>query len=95
MKLRIKKTDGRHVGNAIFRYMVLFAYKSNEAARYKEISDIRQWCWEQFGPSCEYHEYVKIVEGGLEVNNKWCWLDSSRILLISEKERNWFLLRWS
>ena len=92
MKIKIQKMDGRHNGNTYFTYMALMSHyqKSENMAI---VRDIRQWCWEQFGPSCEYYEYEDIARVG-EVNPRWCWLGSERILIKDEVDRNWFALRW-
>lgn len=84
--------DGRHNGNSYFTYMALM-YHYNKSENMARVRDIRQWCWEQFGPSCEYYEYEEIACMG-EVNPKWCWLGSERILIKDEADRNWFALRW-
>lgn len=94
MRLTIQKMDKRHKGADRFIYMVEW-YDNGKTENISLIRDMRQWCWEQFGPSCEYYEYDCIAKGGLYVNPRWCWIASGRILLANEEDRNWFAMRWS
>jgi hypothetical protein len=80
------KLDRRYTGYSNFKYAVAFRYK--EAPLFLER---REWMWEQFGPSCEY-EFWKDSR-----QTCWCWINDNyrtRILFESEKEYNWYMLKW-
>jgi hypothetical protein len=82
------KLDARFKGYDNFKYYTGFRY--NEMPKFDEI---RQWCWEQFGPSCEITIHHKIPTA----NHTWCWiLDDyrARIYFATDKEYQWFLLKW-
>jgi hypothetical protein len=86
------KLDARFDGFDIFRYGVTFA-TSNEI----EFIRVRNWCWVQFGPSCELKFYRKYRTQCNDSNNKWAWStdkDRRRIYLLSDKEASWFSLTW-
>jgi hypothetical protein len=85
--MKIKKLDKRHTGHGTFKFMVEFT--RNE---HKHFFDIRNWCWETWGPACE-----------VDLMNKWpsaltwAWQNSEwnvRVYLASDKEANWYKLRW-
>jgi hypothetical protein len=101
MKTKITKLDRRHTGYQHFNYMAVPNWQQNW--NHVDLTDthrlMRQWCWETFGPSCEYDEYRSLF-GHRDINTRWCWLSSAenrhpRILIQSEEDKNWFLLRWS
>jgi len=50
----------------------------------KKIKDMRNWCLETLGPSNSIHH------GG-----RWHQVTSDMIYFKFEKDRNWFILRWS
>lgn len=86
--MKIKKLDGRMNGHGEFTRCVDFTREENQ-----KFVKVRNWCWEQWGPSCEldfwYHQ--------LDRNPAWCWMvDNWRIRLYfaTEKEAQWFYLRW-
>lgn len=83
------KLDARYTGYGRFKYFVGFRYKEMD-----EFVAVRKWCWETFGASCEMQIYDKVTNP----NTTWSWvLDDyrSRIYFATEKEYNWFLLKWS
>lgn len=85
--MKLKKIDRRMNGFGDFQYKVGYLRYHD---RYKFI-EIRNWCWEQWGPSCEY-EFWK-----LDINPSWCWIidrNELRILLASTKEAQWYSLKW-
>lgn len=81
--MKSRKLDRRHNGYDIFQYGVDFT--NNEELKFCQI---REWCWQQFGPSCELDIARKIkysnslsLQLGLrdfdfEPSNKvqWAWL---------------------
>jgi hypothetical protein len=79
------KLDRRYKGYGNFKYAVEFRYKQEDI-----FCERREWMWDQFGPSCE-QEYWK------EGKSCWCWINDDyrrRILFESEKEYNWYMLKW-
>ena len=81
-----KLLDGRYTGNELFQYRIDFNYIQRE-----QFKQIRNWCWETFGPSCELH-FLAVDE--IKV---WAWTTDSyrvRLYLKSDKEVNWYKLRW-
>jgi hypothetical protein len=83
--MKVKKLDARMSGHGNFKFYVNFMWKQG-----REFSEIRKWCWEQWGASSE-------LEFWQDGDSPWCWMnDSSRIRLLfqTEKETQWFLLKW-
>jgi len=79
------KLDRRFKGYGDFKYAVQFGYKQGD-----NFCERREWMWDQFGPSCE-HEHWR------EGKACWCWINDdyrTRILFESEKEYNWYMLKW-
>jgi len=84
--MRITKLDRRHNGYKDFKYSLGFA--SGEADRFIEI---RTWAWETFGASCELKLWGKTIEP------VWCWNHddwNTRLYFATDKELNWYKLRW-
>lgn len=55
--------------------------------------EIRNWCWEQWGPSCELEHWVAIESG----NPSWAWDNREydmRIYLAEQQQVSWYILRW-
>jgi hypothetical protein len=80
------RLDKRHSGASYFTYAAEFNLKTQ-----KSFCDIREWCWEQWGPSCELEFW--------RAGNRpaWCWINDQnkmRIYFSTDKEYQWFLLRW-
>lgn len=86
--MKVKKLDKRMSGYGDFTRFVEFTGK--EFARFIEV---RNWCWEQWGPSCEYDFWCRIGNR----NPAWCWLTDewrTRIYFASDKEAQWYHLKW-
>ena len=83
------KLDKRFKGYGNFKYSVDFNWR--EKSKYLEV---RNWCWDQWGPSSE----VAFLEDNQSlVSEGWSWDTSefkNRIYLATEKEYQWFLLKW-
>lgn len=89
----IKTLDKRMNGYGDFKYGVDF-YKSKD----RPFDEVRQWCWETFGPSTELDIWE--VRDGTR-NEKWAWDRGNYnksfrciIYLKDDQEMNWFKLRW-
>jgi len=86
--MKLKKVDGRMNGHGTYKYCVNFNYKTAQ-----NFCDIRKWCWEQWGASDDYEFIPKIKDP----NIAWCWVNDKytmRIYLATDKEGQWFLLKW-
>lgn len=86
--MKIKKLDRRMNGFGKFEYKVEYS-RYNE---HRKFVDARNWCWDQWGPSCELEFWNS------NINPAWCWIVDNRqikILLASTKETQWFSLKWS
>ena len=88
--MRHNKLDRRYKGHGQFKYTVSF-WLSKE---YPKFCEIRNWCWQQWGSSAEVDIWIK--NPALQSPN-WCWVKDDyrvRIYLTSDKEYQWFLLKW-
>ena len=86
MVLKIKDLDQRYTGGDKFRYCIDFNYRDHHL-----FIERRNWCWETWGPSCEYKFIGKLHEP------PYSWIvDSYRIRLYfrGTAEINWYKLRW-
>ncbi len=104
MRFTLKKTDKRHNGNQFWQYIVIIEKAVNinygrQSAIQKanDLNQIREWCWETYGPSCELDFWLMLDDSAVSKNDKWCWhtnFDNFKIYLRTEKEANWFKLKW-
>ena len=53
MQHKIKKMSKRNVGGFHYNHFVQTSDK-------KSIIEIRQWCWDQFGPSADFREFERL-----------------------------------
>ena len=54
--------------------------------------EVRNWCWETWGPSCELEFW------DAKKNPAWAWNLTEfelKIYLTGDKEASWFTLKWS
>jgi hypothetical protein len=106
---QVRKTDKRMNGSMLFEYVAKPAFKSSDSLSLFKIGnqskimllEARKWCWENFGPSCElpiHLDLKKGIEGEQVLNPRWTWdtfFNNNKLYFQTEKEKNWFLLRWS
>lgn len=98
IKIKITKTNYRHKAHDIFAYYVTpqhsFLPYASSSSKSFEFNQWRIWAWETWGPSAERDSsFVR----GWKDKPVWAWHteDSQlRIYLRTEKELNWFKLRW-
>ena len=92
MAFKLTKTNHRHKAYSIFDYYVV-----PDTIKYREVvnsfTEWRKWAWESWGPSNE-RDFIWTVTDPL-----WSWhvdvrTKAYRIYLKSDKELNWFTLRW-
>jgi hypothetical protein len=104
MKFRVSKTDRRHTANHVFKYYAepeLGIGRDNRIERFKEL---REWCWEMFGPACE-RDFVVLRpvpnfttgETKMQSVERWAWyseFNNLRIYLRGDEEMTFFTLKW-
>lgn len=84
--MKLKKLDKRNKGYGHYKFMASFRNKFEQ----EKFFQVRNWCWEQWGPSSEL-EFSEIR------NSAWAWLVDEwemKIYIATDKEYQWFLLRW-
>lgn len=87
--MKFGKTDRRFSAHPDFKHFISFTSKE-----LKGFNNIRKWCWETFGASSDLDIFHKISDN----NQQWCWEYSqwnTRIYFATDKEYQWFLLKWS
>ncbi len=100
MKLTIKKTDKRHTGYDEFGYVVDVQPPSlgRRTERILDFLEIRQWCWETLGASCEREHWLELnAKKAGTLNQRWCWhtdFGNFKIYIRTEADVNWFKLKW-
>jgi len=85
--MRRIKLDRRMNGYGDFKYTARFAFSEKD-----RFCEIREWCWEQWGPSREFDIW------SADKNPAWCWtMDQYRIQIYfaGDGEYQWFLLKWT
>lgn len=92
-QLKLKKLDSRNIG-------YLGNWKFYVQIDVQQISKIRQWCWETWGPSKDMSEFDYNDDCA---NEHWCWFKQiskqhtlylHRIYLKTEEAATLFTLRW-
>jgi hypothetical protein len=107
MKLKVRKTDARFTGNHVFKYVVdvtndgnvpmIGGLKTRLSNRYNNFIEVRDWCIQTWGMSCERGIYLDLVTDSPKLNTHWSWhteFGETKIYLASDKEANWFKLKW-
>jgi hypothetical protein len=86
--MKKSKLDRRHLGYGDFKYAINF-----RTIELNKFCSIRNWCWSQWGPSAEV-EYLIKLNGE---NPGWSWVSDQwrmRIYFATDKEYQWYLLKW-
>lgn len=100
MKVKIKKTDRRHSGHDVFSHIAEVEWPGlgRRTERMQAFIEVRRWCWDTFGMSCEREHWLELYGQNQSVpNERWCWhtdYGNFKIYLRTEKEANWFRLKW-
>ena len=104
MKFTIKRTDKRHTGNQSWQYLVIVEKLPSTlyggptmTQKAKFLNELREWCWQTYGPSCELELWLALPEDSVSKNEHWCWhtnYNNYKIYLRTEKEANWFKIKW-
>jgi hypothetical protein len=105
--LKIAKTDNRYTGARYFSHVVDVKIKyvpaiggnlnTRASLRYLEFQTVRDWCIQTWGMSCERDHWLVLKDQEQEPNVHWCWSSENydtKIYLATDKETNWFKLRW-
>ena len=82
----LKDLDRRYTGGAQFNYCLDFYGKDKG----KHFCDVRNWFWQTYGPSSELIFYR-------DSQQVWAWITDgyrTRIYIKSNKELEWYRLRW-
>jgi len=90
--MNFRKVDRRMNGHSFFKHMAEFNNSNEDILKF---CDVREWCWEQWGPSREYYFWTRTEES--RRNPAYCWLNNdynNRIYFATDKEAQWFGLRW-
>lgn len=95
MALTVVKLDRRHTGSGSFVYAVEFSY----GRQGRMFAEARAWATSQWGPTVEVDIWTEHPDLR---NSQWSWertitnkVNKCRIFLATDKEANWFALRWS
>ena len=103
-RISIRKLDKRYTGSKDFQYFVkpgnpllnpLGGFYQLTKLRYEIFFDLRVWCWQTWGPSCEYSLWSHVSDE--QKNKHWAWDTENtkmRIYLASDKEAAWVRLKW-
>ena len=93
--------DGRYSAYPHFTHYIQDAWR--RAGEYPEINffTLREWFWEQFGPSKEFrywgqHKAPNVIPGNRSNNDLWCWdteFGKQRIY-VSDAALTAFNLKW-
>jgi hypothetical protein len=106
MKLTIKKTDKRYTGSDTFGYVVdirndnafpVIHSKFRKSQKIVKFQEVRDWCIQTWGMSCEREHYLQLSADEFNTNTHWCWHTEyydTKIYLRTDKEANWFKLKW-
>lgn len=99
---KVSKTDKRHTGKEVFGYVCAVqpgkVLKLSE--RYALFNEIRDWCIQTWGNSCERDHYLAMYNAGMydRINEHWSWHTEyyeTKLYFRTDKQANWFKLRWS
>lgn len=103
MSYTITKTDRRHTGNHVMKYIIEVNLprgfnKSRE--RINQFKEYRVWMWETFGPSCELDNITLIGDklGEPSSVERWAWrtdFEHLRLYIRGDEELAWFKLKWT
>jgi hypothetical protein len=89
--MRTIKLDKRFNGHRDFKYCAEFVGRKPDVVN--QYIDVRTWCWDQWGPSCE----LDVWHIATNRNLKYCWTHdqyNTRVFFATEAEFSWFLLKW-
>jgi hypothetical protein len=103
MKIKLKKTDKRMTGWDRFQYYADIkpaGFTPGKAKPINKFYELRQWCWETWGPSREVDQFHTKKEGwyDADLSTNWSWINDQykfRLYLASKDEAALFMLTWT
>lgn len=99
--IKLVKLDRRNNGFLTWKYYVELRPSFNSSSdRKKLFFKWREWCWKEWGPSKELHDFDHndLFDGECSSNSNWCWLNKEgtlRIYLKDDLQGSAFMLRWT
>lgn len=91
MNLKLQKLDARFDAHNLFTHRVQFLYSTSIREDYLQV---RLWCWENFGPSCE----LKLIYWYPKPTPQWCFHaevnERAYYIYLTEDARTHFALKW-
>jgi hypothetical protein len=105
IKYKGTKLDGRYTGYPWFSHYVTVTQPRGityNQTSIKLFNEIRNWCWETWGPSCELYDYDYLRRSAdkasedKDVNPYWSWFvkNNVRRIYLTQKGKVWFDLSW-
>ena len=96
MKLSLEKLDGRHKGLNRLKYRVFVT--GDKTTKFQNFCQVRQWCWETWGPSCEREIFLSLGQDNIG-SIDWAWHYDEKfnycyIYLAGPKQLELFTLKW-
>lgn len=94
IKYKIRKLDARSKAHGLYEYQVQFWNTKNYI-------EIRNWCWDNWGSSCEYELLRKTYGADItNFNESWCFQTEPEIpkyciYIKDEAALMLFKLRWT
>lgn len=92
--MKLEKLDGRHTGHEIFKYRIWM--NGPQQDRTTEFLNLRQWCWDTWGPGCE-----RDIQRQVFLNPHWAWHHDENaawgnlyIYLADDQALTLFKLKW-
>jgi hypothetical protein len=103
MKIKVKKTDKRMTGYSLFKYYIDIKYDRSDnfdqMPALEKFFEIRQWCWETWGPSREVDEFNNRSNSWMgDQNVHWAWINDAyraRLYLADTEEAAYITLKWT
>jgi hypothetical protein len=94
--LSLEKLDGRHKGLNRLKYRILVQGPRTE--KFQDFLQVRRWCWETWGPSCEREIFLLLAQNNVE-SMDWAWHFDEKwqacyIYLAGSKQLELFSLKW-
>jgi hypothetical protein len=92
----VTKLDRRHKGRHQFSHYIMPIWSSRLEDKL-QFFEWRKWCWETWGPGLE-REIAIEYGSNYYPTCRWAWHTedgAKRLYFQSQKELNWFLLKWS
>ena len=94
MQFLIEKLDGRHNASLVFTHRA-WIRGTGHAERKQNFIQMREWCWETFGPGCERD----LVWYNGNITYSWAFhydqRQGSLYIYLKEELLTAFLLKWN